>query len=87
MSFALPPRDSELRELFEIRDVVKIGENPRDRWVPSTEEATTRGRDMLTRDPVMSAVHFLAKTEDGRLVLFKVGRTMTGYLWDFGAMP
>lgn len=81
MSFALPPRDSELRNYFGPADLIAAvkAEKPL-----TVDEATKNGREFLKREPSAESVCYVAKSDSGAWHLWKVGRSLAGSLWEFG---
>lgn len=91
MSLLLPPRESPLRDLYDIQTLVAMGANPNK--IPSLPECWANASGALLRarlhqEPVVS-IACIARQHDGKVVLVEYAHPQAGHLaseavlWNF----
>lgn len=80
----LPPQNSELREMFDITDLVAIG--TKERTPVTIKEARFSARETFARDKkrAIKRINFIALRANDDLVLISIGRRGgIQYHWNF----
>jgi hypothetical protein len=83
----LPNRDSHIRELFDMNDLVSLASPENRMKLPTFREALVSAKRTLAGDKAIRAVHTLTLRANGELWLMKVGpRGGWKVLWNFGQL-
>ena len=83
--YKLPQKDSPLRQLFNMEELVDMLAYPNWKSVQSVRDALYKARALMQSDSAIREIHSVATESDGTIVLLRAGcHGGVRRLWRFG---
>jgi hypothetical protein len=84
MSLRMPPHDSEIRGLFDVRDLAMWSQREARSKAGSFVDTLKQARSWLDRNDDIAFLHQFVYRANGDLWLVRITRIAWSKVWDFG---
>ena len=83
MSLKLPPSDSPIRALFDMRQLAEVGDPANRPMLPKFPEALANARAFLEDEPDARSICMFALSSNGKLWLLRISKSGSCPVWNF----